>query len=131
RPVLGVALAALTALFALGCSSDDEPLTAEQAAALAAAGLLTEDDLPSSNWVVTEGSEDGAPDDLDGGAPTDADDLFANTEACRELEAAITEVIGDDDDTEETQPLAEASRSFDFGGDDQLMARSVQASVSV
>ncbi len=133
RPLLllGAALAALTSLVALGCSSEAEPLTAEQAAAVAADGLLTEEDLPSAEWEIAEG-EEAASDGGEDAVGPDTDDLFANTEACQDLEAAIEELIGrDDETTEDTPPLAEASRSFDFGGDDQLIFRSVQASVSV
>jgi hypothetical protein len=129
RPFLlvGTVLTALTALVALGCSSEDEPLTAEQAAAVAAAGLLTEEDLPNAEWTVTEGEgAEDAEEDIG-----DTDDLFASTESCQDLQAAIEELFGTEEEAEETPSLAEATRTFDFGGDDQLVLRSVEASVSV
>jgi len=131
RPLLllGAALTALTSLVALGCSSEAEPLTAEQAAAVVAAGLLTEEDLPSADWTVTEGEDAASEDEAIG---PDTDDLFANTEACQDLQAAIEEVLGSEAAAaEETPSLAEATRTFEFGGDEQLAMRSVEASVSV
>jgi hypothetical protein len=123
RPLLlGVALAALTALVALGCTSEDERLTAEQATALVEAGLVTEEDLPSTVWEVTEGSPD------DGEAGDEPDDMFAGTEACQDLEAAIEAFAVSEG--EDSPPLAEGERSFDAGGD-SLVLRSVQTSVIV
>jgi len=129
RPLLlvGAVLTVLTALVAVGCSSEDEPLTAEQAAAIVAAGLLTEADLPSADWIVTEGAEQ----DEEAAGP-DTDDLFASTEACQDLAAAIDALTGNEEDGTSARPnLAEASRSFEFGGSNQLVLRTVEASVSV
>ena len=130
RPLL-LAGAALAALFALACSdSADEPLTAEQAAAIVEAGLLTEEDLPSSTWTVTDGAAD---DDTEGdtadSAP-DADDMFGDTAACQDLETAIEDLVGDEN-AADTHALAEGERTFEAGGGDSLVVRSVQSSVSV
>lgn len=123
RPLLlAVAFAALTALVALGCSSEDEPLNAEQASAIVEAGLVAEEDLPSTAWEVTEGpTEDAA----DGEEP---DDMFAGTEACQDLEAAIEAFAVSEG--KDTPPLAEGERTFEAGGD-SLVLRSVQTSVIV
>jgi|GEM_PF-3255983 len=124
RPLLlvGVAFAALTALVALGCSSEDEPLTPEQAAAIVEAGLVAEEDLPSTVWEVTDGPAE------DGGEGEEPDDMFAGTEACQDLEAAIEAFAVSEG--EDTPPLAEGERSFDAGGE-SLVLRSVQTSVIV
>ncbi|MGE3960307.1 MAG: hypothetical protein AB7F65_01330 [Dehalococcoidia bacterium] len=130
RPALiaGTAAAVLAALFSAACSSEEEPLTAEQAAAIAQAGLLTQDDLPSAEWVVTEGAQEDTDGEVDD--PTDTDDLFANTEACQALDEAMT-AAGFTDEGGAFSPLAEAERSFDFEGGESLVARSVQAGVLV
>lgn len=136
---IGAALLALTSLIALGCSSGGtKALTAEQAAAVVAAGLLAEEDLPATSWEVTEGEAEGDAEDSgaegeDGPVP-DADSMFGETEACQELEAALAQFGGGDGESggsEETgSVLAEGERTFDAGGD-SLILRSVQAGVTV
>lgn len=131
RPSLlltGAAAAALgLTLLLSACGGDDEPLTVEQAETIVQAGLLTVEDLPSVNWTVTEGAT--VSEDEEG---ISSDDMFGDTEACRDLEAAILEVTGQSaEGQEEIPPLAEASRSFEFGGDQTLVARSVESGVAV
>ena len=111
--------AALTALVALGCSSEEEPLTPEQADAVVEAGLLAEEDLPSSSWEITDGPSDDETED--------GDDMFTGSEACQDFEAALAQF---DDEAEATPPLAEGERSFDAGGE-SLVVRSVQSAVAV
>ncbi|MCB9482908.1 MAG: hypothetical protein H6675_02760 [Dehalococcoidia bacterium] len=130
RPALiaGTAVAVLAALFSTACKSESKPLTAEQAESLAQAGLLTQEDLPSAEWTVTDGpTTDGE----QGDGPPDANTLFADTEACRDLEAAINAAGFSTADAAEDAPLAETERSFDFDGGDSLVARSVQSSIAV
>ena len=118
--VVAVALAA-TVLAA--CSGGEDPVTPEQAAAIAAAGLLVEEDLPSITWEVEDedGDETPAGEGLD-----DPDDIFATTPSCQ----AFVEAIGEGQTAEERESLADVTRTFDNGGD-SLVVRSVSSNVTV
>jgi hypothetical protein len=112
-----IVAAALLALVLAACSDDEDPgssgadttgssagsgndkpaMTEAEAATIAAAALLTVDDLPDAQWEVTEstGPEDPAADD----------DFFANVPECR----ALNEVLS----AEDSEPLAIHRREFD------------------
>ena len=128
RPLLlGVAIAALAAFLGLGCTSEDEPLTAEQATAILEAGLLTREDLPAAPWELTEGTAGDVSDAVGDEVPIS---MFAGTEACQDLEAAMDAFVGREEASEQTPPLAEGERSFD-AGNGSLVLRSVETSVVV
>ncbi len=133
--IAGAAIALFSAILATACSGGDEPLTAEQAAAIVQAGLLTEEDLPSVDWTITDGpgEEDASDEDV-----SDPTEMFGESEACKDLAQAFIELGGSAGDAgeggaaeDESDALAEAERAFEFGGDESLVIRNVQSSVSV
>ncbi len=128
RTLLLAALSALLVL-AVACGGDDDNpstptppprLTAEQADAVASAGLLTREDLPTADWFVEDFDYVANPSDS-----SDEDDMWGNTPACQDVAAALDELSFGD-----STPLASKERDFNTG-DGSLMMRSVTSSVAV
>lgn len=112
----------LAASAVLGCGGGgDDPLTPEQAAAIVAAGLVTEADLPSLTWDIEELDNLAAA--AEAGDDEGFDDFIQTTPACQALALAVGDREGED-------LLADVERSFTNGGD-SLVLRNVESNVFV
>ncbi len=121
RTRASLALAAFLSLFAVACSGggEDAPLTPEEAAALASAGLLTMEQLPGSGWEEVPATDD----------PEEDDSLTAGADeipACEPLAAFFEE---GDAEGEEDGYLAEAE--VEFNSETDFIVRNVASAVAV
>ncbi len=122
-------LACAVAALALACSGGSDPVTPEQAAAIVAAGVLMQEDLPAGSWAVEETDNLLADAEESEGAGAEAlqdpDDLFANTPSCQAVAALLEDL-----NQEDVPPLADLERSFTTGGE-SLVVRNVVSNVFV
>ena len=120
----GIAALSLGLLAACGGGDDSTTLTAEEAQAVADAGLLVLADLPAGDWTQEE--DQASIQDL---LPTDTglDTNVDVPEACQAFQAAMSDLpstLG------EVQPIASSGRSFSIVGN-TLSAQVVSSTVVV
>ena len=117
----GLGLAAVLAAFSVACSDgSDEPPTAEEAAAIVAAGLLEEADLPEATWTVEDTDLSTSPD-----GEGEDDDLMT-AESCATVNALFDEIEGSSGSS-----LADVEREFTTGDEAQFQQTSITSNVFV
>lgn len=107
---------------AVACGGDDDQprFSPEQAERIVQLALLSESDLPTGEWTVTEGVAESDEEGED-------DDLFEGIPACSELQRAFEEFEAG---TASVEKLASAERSFESSAG-PIVQRQVEAGVSV